>query len=345
MNQEQSKKSPLDGISVMLAPMAGVTDLSMRKICAGQGAQYAVTEMVSAKALVFEQLSRPSAPAKTAELCRADGVIPTAVQIFGSEPEFMAEAARLISTGAYRGFSGVLPSAIDINMGCPVKKVVCCGEGSALMRDPGLIADIVSAVVSASSIPVTVKIRAGWDNEHKNAAECAAAAEAAGAAGVCVHARTRMQFYAPGIDHAVIGEVKARVGIPVIGNGDIYTADDAVKMKQITGCDGVAVARGAMGNPWLFAAIRAAFEGREPPAPPSAEEILRGALTLLHLTVADKGEKRGVAEAKVTISHYVRGLRGAAAARTQIMEAMTAAEMEDVLIRMIASAADYSDIR
>lgn len=328
-----SPSSPLDGIGIMLAPMAGITDRAMRQICAEHGAEYAVTEMVSAKALVYEQLGRPSAPVKTAELCRIDPGIPTAIQIFGSEPEFMAEAAKLISDGSYRGFSGVLPAAVDINMGCPVKKVVSCGEGSALMKNPDKIYDIVSAVVAASSLPVTVKIRAGWDSEHKNAAECAAAADAAGASALCVHARTRMQFYSPGVDLSIIGEVKSRVGIPVFGNGDITCAEDAVRMKKETGCDGVAVARAAMGNPWLFSGIRAAFSGTEPPPPPCPEDVLQVALRHLRLTVELKGEHRGIAESKVTVSHYVRGIRGAAAARAEIMNAMTEGEMVDVLRR------------
>lgn len=322
---ETSGCSPFSfrNVEVMLAPMAGVTDRSMRQICGEHGAQYAVTEMVSAKALVYEQLGHPSAPVKTADLCRIAPGIPTAVQIFGSEPEHMAEAARLISNGTYRGFSGVRPAAIDINMGCPVKKVVSCGEGSALMKDPEKIYDIVSAVVRASSLPVTVKLRAGWDSEHINAPECAAAAESAGASALCIHARTRMQFYSPGIDLSVIGNVKSRVGIAVFGNGDVNCAADAEKMRRETGCDGIAVARAAMGNPWIFDSILASFHGKDPLPSPTPEELADAALRQLRLTVADKGERRGVAEVKVTLSRYVRGIRGASQARAEMMEAMT----------------------
>ena len=317
---------------LMLAPMAGVTDRSMRYVCSLFGAEYAVTEMVSAKALVYEQNSRPSAPAKTASLCviSEDESIPVAVQLFGSEPEFIAAAAELVSTCSYRGFSGKVPAAIDINMGCPVKKVAGNGEGSALMKDPGKIFDIVSACVKKTALPVTVKLRAGWDDNHLNARECAVAAEKGGAAAVCVHARTREQFYRPGIMPEIIGEVKSAVGIPVFGNGDVTTAGAALKMLNETGCDGIAVARGAIGNPMLFGSIARAMDGK-PEEPPSPEEILRTALLQLDMSVADKGERRGLAECKFTLSHYVTGLRGAACARERIMSAATADEARAAL--------------
>ncbi|MBR3965294.1 MAG: tRNA-dihydrouridine synthase [Clostridia bacterium] len=319
---------------LMLAPMAGVTDLAMRKICADRGAEYAVSEMVSAKALVYEQGARAGAPTKTAALCKIDGEIPTAIQIFGSDSEFMAEAARLLSSGEYRGFCGILPAAVDINMGCPVKKVVSCGEGSALMRTPEKIYDIVSAVCRASALPVTVKLRAGWDLNSLNAPECAAAAESAGAAAVCVHARTREQFYTPGIMPEIIRLVKERVRIPVFGNGDISCAADALKMKSETGCDGFAVGRAAMGNPWIFNEISAALDGTEY-VPPSAEEIAATAVEQLRRSVAEKGERQGVAEVKVTLSHYVKGLHGATRARAEIMAQSSAAAIEEALLRVL----------
>lgn len=319
---------------LMLAPMAGVTDLAMRKICADRGAEYAVSEMVSAKALVYEQGARATAPVKTAALCKIDGEIPTAIQIFGSDSEFMAEAARLLSSGEYRGFCGILPAAVDINMGCPVKKVVSCGEGSALMRTPEKIYDIVSAVCRASALPVTVKLRAGWDLNSLNAPECAAAAESAGAAAVCVHARTREQFYTPGIMPEIIRFVKERVRIPVFGNGDINCAADALKMKSETGCDGFAVGRAAMGNPWIFNEISAALDGTEY-VPPSAEEIAATAVEQLRRSVAEKGERQGVAEVKVTLSHYVKGLHGATRARAEIMAQSSAAAIEEALLRVL----------
>ena len=317
----------------MLAPMAGVTDRTMRRICASHGAEYAVSEMVSAKALVFEQASRASAPVRTATLCNIEeGAIPTAVQLFGAEPDFMAEAARLISECAYRGFEGQRADAIDINMGCPVRKVVSCGEGSALMKDPELIHRIVEATVRASSLPITVKIRAGWDKDHKNAVECALAAENAGASAICVHGRTRDQFYSPGVDINIIGEVKAAVSCPVIGNGDIFTVRDAINMKSITGCDGFALARGAMGNPWLFSQIAAKLDGRDFDYP-SHEEVLAQAREHLAMAIEHKGERKGLAEAKVVVSHYFRGIRGATRARFDFMNSMNAKDAEESLIR------------
>lgn len=321
---------------LILAPMAGVTDRTMRRISARHGAEYAVSEMVSAKALVFEQEARASAPARTAVLCNIEeGAIPTAVQLFGADPEFMAAAAKLISDCAYRGFEGQRADAIDINMGCPVRKVVSCGEGSALMKDPERIYRIVEATVGASSLPVTVKIRAGWDKDHKNAVECALAAESAGASAICVHGRTRDQFYSPGVDVNIIGEVKAAVACPVIGNGDIFAAKHAKEMKRITGCDGFALARGAMGNPWLFTAIAAMLENKEY-THPSHEEVLCQARQHLAMAIEHKGERKGLAEAKVVVSHYFRGIRGATRARFDFMNSMSAADAEAALIRAFA---------
>ncbi|MBO7376551.1 MAG: tRNA-dihydrouridine synthase family protein [Clostridia bacterium] len=281
---------------LMLAPMAGVSDRSMRKICERFGAEYAVTEMISAKALVYEQLGRPSAPAKTADLAAIgeDEPLPVALQLFGSEPEFLAEAARIASRGEYRGFRGKLPCAIDINMGCPVRKVVSNGEGCSLMRDPEKIHLIVSAVSSASALPVTVKLRAGWDEDSVNAPECAAAAEAGGASAVVVHARTREQFYRPGIDPSVIRRTVEKVGIPVVGNGDVASAKDALALFRDTGCAGIAVGRGAIGNPWIFREIAAALDGESIPAPTNAER-LDAALGQLEWSVGKKapaGERR-----------------------------------------------------
>ena len=316
---------------LMLAPMAGVTDSSMRRLCGLYGAEYAVTEMVSAKALVYEQNSRPAAPIKTASLCivKPEEKLPVAVQIFGSEPEFLAEAARLLSTGTYRGFSGVMPAAVDINMGCPVRKVVSNGEGSALMKDPEKIFNIVSAVVKASLLPVTVKLRAGWDSDSLNAAECAAAAADAGAAAVCIHARTREMFYNPGILPEIIRQVKEKVPVPVFGNGDITDAQSARALLRETGCDGLAVARGALGNPWVFAEIAAALDGKEY-VPPTAAEQQEAALRLLHWSIEEKGERRGIAEAKFTLGHFFRGKRGAGAAREALMNAMRQSDIEEI---------------
>ncbi len=319
----------------MLAPMAGVTDRSFRRLCRRYGAEYTVSEMVSAKALCYEQRGRAGAPTATAPLAAicADEA-PMAIQIFGHEPEFMAEAAKMLEASDYRGcISELPPVAIDINMGCPVRKVTGNGEGSALMKDPRLAGRIVEAVARAVSIPVTVKIRAGWDATSVNAPEVARILEASGASAICVHARTREQLYSPGINPAVIAEVKRSVTVPVIGNGDIYTAADALRMMADTGCDGVMIGRGAMGNPWLFAELSAAAEGREY-TPPAVSERMAVAEEHLLAMVAHKGERIGLAEAKKHMAWYLHGLRGAASARSEIMNAHTAPEIQAILSRL-----------
>lgn len=319
---------------VMLAPMAGVTDTSFRLLCRRFGAEYTVSEMVSAKALCYEQRShrKESGASCTAQLARiTKEEAPMAVQLFGSEPEFMAEAARLLESGEYRGCaSEVAPAAIDINMGCPVRKITGNGEGSALMKTPEMAEAIVRAVRSAVSLPVTVKIRAGWDAEHINAVELARRLEAAGTDLICVHARTREQLYAPGIMPEVIAEVKAAVKIPVVGNGDIFSAEDALKMKKDTGCDGVMIGRGAMGHPWIFREIVDALEGKQTPAM-SLDERLSVAAEHLDAMLADKGERTGVAEAKKHMAWYISGIPGAAAARGSVMTASSPEELRAVL--------------
>ena len=319
---------------VMLAPMAGVTDTSFRLLCRRFGAEYTVSEMVSAKALCYEQRShrKESGASCTAQLARiTKEEAPMAVQLFGSEPEFMAEAARLLESGEYRGCaSEVAPAAIDINMGCPVRKITGNGEGSALMKTPEVAEAIVRAVRSAVSLPVTVKIRAGWDAEHINAVELARRLEAAGTDLICVHARTREQLYAPGIMPEVIAEVKAAVKIPVVGNGDIFSAEDALKMKIDTGCDGVMIGRGAMGHPWIFREIVDALEGKQTPAM-SLDERLSVAAEHLDAMLADKGERTGVAEAKKHMAWYISGIPGAAAARGSVMTASSPEELRAVL--------------
>lgn len=322
---------------LVLAPMAGVTDRTFRLLCRRKGAEYLVSEMVSAKALCYEQLAKRreaavGGSAPLAALTRDEA--PMAVQLFGHEPDFMAEAARLLESGAYRGCaSEILPAAIDINMGCPVRKIVSNGEGSALMRDIPLAAAIVEATVRATSLPVTVKIRAGWDSDSINAPELARAVEAAGASLVCVHARTREQMYSPGIDLSVIEKVRRAVSIPVIGNGDITSAADALAMMDRTGCDGVMIGRGAMGNPWIFSEIAAALEGREF-VPPTMNERLETALAHLDGMLAHKGDRVGLAEAKKHMAWYLTGLRGAASARAAIMTAENSAVLKDILAEL-----------
>ena len=319
-----------------LAPLAGVSDRAFRRVCRACGADFTVSEMVSAKALCYEQRKKTagekSVSGQLASVMRDE--LPMAVQIFGSEPDFMAEAARMIQANEYVGcMSEVPPSAIDINMGCPVKKVTGNGEGSALLKNPKLIGEIVTAVVKAVTIPVTVKIRAGWDSNSINAPEVARIIEAAGASMITVHARTREQMYEPGVDRSVITAVKQAVSIPVLGNGDIYTAADALSMMDETGCDGVMIARGAMGNPWVFSEICAALDGRDYTPPPMAEKF-EVALEQVREMISEKGERIGVAEAKKHLSWYCHGIEGAAAARGRLMQAASFEELAVILREM-----------
>ena len=318
---------------LVLAPMAGVTDKYFRRLCASCGAEYAVTEMVSAKAICYEMRTKSSAAAKTAPLANIEhGTIPTSVQIFGSEPDFMAEAAKLIETRTYNGASGAPTVAIDINMGCPVRKVVSCGEGSALMKTPRLAAKIVESVKKSVSIPVTVKIRAGWDKNSINAPEMAKMLEAAGADVICIHGRTREQFYAPSSDNKVIAGVKRAVNIPVIGNGDINSVEDALQMLNDTGCDGIMLARGILGNPWLFSEIVAALEGNPYTSLTPAQKI-DAALEHTKSVIAEKGPS-AIPEAKGQLAWYVKGIRGAASARDRIHTASSFEEMEKILLEL-----------
>ena len=323
---------------LMLAPMAGVTDRTFRRICREYGAEYTVSEMVSAKALCYEQRAKRkeysiSTTAELATVFTED--TPMAVQIFGSEPEFMAEAAKLLAEGSYRGcISTAKPTAIDINMGCPVKKITSNGEGSALMKDPQRIGKIAEAVCKAVDIPVTAKIRAGWNKDNVNAVEVAKILEASGVSAICVHARTREQFYTPGIDLSVIERVKSAVSIPVIGNGDISSAEDALRMINDTGCDGVMIGRGATGNPWLFSKIRAALEGGDYTYP-SCGERLALAQRQLDLMLDEHGPRKGMAEAKKHMAWYVSGMRGCAFAKTEIMTAESADEIKAVFASLL----------
>lgn len=322
-----------------LAPLAGVSDRSFRRISRRYGAEYTVSEMVSAKALCYEQRCRKASTAARTRSAALASVLreelPMAVQLFGSEPHFMAEAAKLLAEGDYFGACGeVPPSAIDINMGCPMAKIVANGEGSALMRRPALAEEIIRAVVGAVSLPVTVKMRAGWDSDSINAVELAKRAEAAGAAMLCIHGRTRQQMYAPSADREIIRQVKEAVSIPVMGNGDIFTAQDALDMMRQTGCDGVMIARGAQGNPWLFRETTCLLEGK-PFSPPTLQERLSVAIEHMQLLVADKGERVGIAEARKHMAWYMHGVRGAAAARNAVMSAGTPAEVEDILNRLM----------
>ena len=320
---------------LLLAPMAGVTDRPFRRIAKRFGAEYTVSEMVSAKALCYEQnCKRPATDARirTAPLAAVLAEdAPMAVQLFGAEPEFVARAAQLIESGEYIGCrSEIRPAAIDINMGCPMAKIVGNGEGSALMKDPERAERIVRAVVRSVSLPVTVKFRSGWDAEHINAVEFAERMEQAGAAAVCVHGRTRAQMYAPSADWDIIRRVREAVSIPVIGNGDIFSAADALAMLRQTGCHGVMVARGAQGNPWIFEEITCAMEGR-PYTPPTVQERVSLAMEHAQALVAEKGERIGIAESRKHVAWYLHGVRGAAQVRARLMTANTLEEMRGIL--------------
>lgn len=324
------------GKGLFLAPMAGFTDYAFRRICREHGAEYTVSEMVSAKALCYEQIGKKT-EYKTAPLAAVrKEELPMAIQLFGSEPHFVAEAARMIESREYKGcVSEVSPIAIDINMGCPMHKIVGNGEGSALMKNPVLAANIVNATAkSLKNIPVTVKIRAGWDSESKNAPEMAKMLEDAGASLICVHARTREQMYNPGIDLSVIENVKNAVKIPVIGNGDILSAADAVSMIDKTGCDGVMIGRGAIGNPWIFEEISSYLDGEEY-LQPTLNDRLEACVRHIRMICSDKGEITGGAEIKKHAVMYIKGVRSAASVRDSIMKSHSTAEIEDIISRLI----------
>lgn len=312
-------------IKVALAPLAGVSDYAFRKVCADFGLKYAVCEMVSAKAMHYNDK-------KTAELAYIRHDEPNiAVQLFGSEPDIIAEAAKKLAENSYAHNKGSkLPCAIDINMGCPVNKIVSNGEGSALMKNPELIGKIIRATVDAQSLPVTVKIRAGWDRNSVNAVEVAKIAEASGASMICVHGRTRSEMYISDVDYDIIKEVKHSVKIPVFANGGIMTADDAIRILDYTGADGIMIARGAMGNPWIFEQIDAKMSGQTPRIP-ETDEIIATSLKHIKLMIDEKGEKTGVCESRKHIACYTKGMRGSAALREKINHAETYEEIESLL--------------
>ena len=324
---------------LFLAPLAGVSDRVFRGLARRYGAEHTTSEMVSAKALCYEQRSRrpvTDARVRTAPLAAVmRDEAPMSVQLFGAEPDFLAEAARLLECGEYRGACGEIPpAAIDVNMGCPMAKIVSNGEGAALMRDPKRAAEIVKAMTNAVRLPITVKIRAGWDKNSINAVEMAKRLEDAGAAMICVHGRTREQMYAPRADWGIIRAVKDAVSVPVVGNGDIFCADDALRMIRETRCDGVMIARGAQGNPWIFDEIRCAMEGISY-TPPSISDRLSVALEHAEALVKLRGERVGLPDSRKHMAWYLHGVRGAAAARDEIMHAQSLDELRMIFDQLV----------
>ena len=308
------------GTPVALGPMAGVSDLPFRHLCREMGCSLLVTEMVSAKAMHYHNKN-------TEDLLKTEeGEHPLAVQLFGSEPDILAEACARLEEGPY--------DIIDFNMGCPVPKVTGNREGSALMREPLLAAEIFTAMVKAVKKPVTVKMRSGWDEESINAPEIAHIAEECGISAVTVHARTRQQFYSGKADWSVIRRVKETVSIPVIGNGDVTGPESALALLKETGCDGVMTARAARGNPWIFREIRAALEGRPVPDRPSAEEICGMMRRHAALQAEEFGERMGVMQMRKQFSWYTAGMKGAGAFRREANQANTLEELENLLTKL-----------
>lgn len=290
--------------NVFLAPMAGVTDLPFRLICKELGSDLLYTEMINAKALCYED-------EKTRSMIKIEKQEhPVALQIFGHEPEFIAEAASILNDHDNE--------ILDINMGCPAPKVVKNGDGSALMKNPELAGRIMEAAVKASRKPVTVKIRSGWDEHNINAVEMARIAQSCGISAIAVHARTKEQYYSGSADWSVIKAVKDAVSIPVIGNGDVKSAQDALSMLEKTGCDAVMIGRGAQGNPWIFNEVYRYLEYNEQVREPSPVQKIETVIRHLELAVQIKGMHTGVVEMRKHIGWYLKGMKGSAKIKNEI---------------------------
>lgn len=309
--------------NLILGPMAGVTDLPFRLLCVEQGAGLLCMEMVSAKAILYNNKNTK------AMLTIDEREHPVSLQLFGSDPQIMGDIARRLED------EGVPFDILDINMGCPVPKVVNNGEGSALMKQPLLAGQIVEAMAKATSRPITVKIRKGFDDVHVNAPELAYIAQESGAAAVAVHGRTREQYYSGQADWSVIRKVKETVQIPVIGNGDILTAADAIRMREETGCDGFMVARGAQGNPWIFAQILHEWETGEPLEKPSLQEMADMMLRHARMQIAFKGEYVGIREMRKHAAWYTGGYHGASHVRRALSEVESYSQLEELIHKFI----------
>lgn len=313
-----------------LAPMAGVADRAFRELCRGYGAAYTVCEMASSKGITLGDK-------KSRELLTiTDTERPAGSQIFGNSPEIMAKAAE--AALLYK------PDFIDINMGCPAPKVSASGGGALLMKRPKLAADIVKAVVSVSTVPVTVKMRSGWDDSSINAVELAKMCEQAGAAAITVHGRTKLQMYAPPVNKDIIRLVKNAVKIPVIGNGDIEDGISAAKMLEETGCDALAVGRGALGRPWVFSQINAYLEhGVILPEPPVSQRMV---VMLHHIEklCEYKGERIGIKKARKHAAWYIKGIRGAAAYRSKMSLVSSLDELKELAAEVSLLKDEQSEI-
>ena len=304
-----------------LAPMAGVADRAFRELCVSYGAAYVVSEMISSKGVSLGDRK------SKALMQLSDEERPAGVQIFGNDPSVMAQSVKTVL--------GVSPDFVDLNMGCPAPKIAGNGGGASLMRHPQLAKEIVEAVVAAcGSVPVTVKIRSGWDFENLNAVEMAQNAEKAGAVAVTVHGRTRQQMYAPPVDHQMIAEVKKSVSIPVVGNGDIVDGPSAAKMLEETNCDFLMVGRGALGRPWVFSQINAYLQnGIILPEPPVSERM-RVMVKHVRKICEYKGERIGIREARKHAAWYAKGIRGAAKYRKDLSMIESVEQLEELAFKI-----------
>ena len=332
MTTIENQMCSAEHLRLVLAPMAGYTDGPFRRICAENGCRETVSEMISAAALHYKDK-------KTASLARIlEGEGPVTFQIFGHDPVMMAEGAEILLTGGYDGCQyAAEPAGIDINMGCPVRKITSNGDGSGLMKTPELAAKIVEAVVPVCrkyGKPLSVKIRAGWDADHINAPEMAVMLAEAGADRVSLHCRTKEELYTPGIRLEVLADMvaalrKAKPACEIVGNGDITTIDDAMAMLKL-GCDGVMIGRGALGNPWIFRQIQEAAAGKEPFMPTEADRRSMAA-RLAGEVVAEKGEHVGIRESRGRAAYFLQGMRGSAKMRDRLNHAETLKEFLEIL--------------